>query len=103
MGIVIRTEINPDTEQQVIEQISPKSDTYTFDELYKIIGCSMIELVGLKIDGVEKVMVIDEEGTMGNKEPNKDATAVLWESNPAHKGFTYLLGDVAIVDSNLID
>ena len=103
MGIVIRTEINPETGQQVIEQISPKSDTYTFDELYKITGCDMIQLVGLEIDGVAKVMVVDEEGTMNNKAPNIDATAVLWEYNPAHRDFTYLLGDVAVVDSNLID
>ena len=103
MGIVIRTEINPETGQQVMEDISPEGDTYTLGELYKITRCNMIELVRLEIDGVEKLMVVDEEGMMRNKPTNNAATDVLWENNPVHRNFTVLLGDVAIIDNHEVN
>ena len=103
MGIVIRTETNPETGQQVMEDISPGDDTYTLDELYEITKCSMIQIVRLEIEGERKIMVVDEEGMMTGKQPNNAATAVLWENNPAHKGFTILLGDVAVIDPDQLN
>ena len=103
MGIVIRTERNPDTGQQVMDEINPEGDTYTLQELYNICRCDIIQILRVNVDGMDKLMVVDEEGMMTGKQPNNAATDVLWEGNPNHRNFTVLLGDVAIIDDNQLN
>jgi hypothetical protein len=100
MGIVIRTEKNPDTGQQAMDEIHPTDDSYTLQELYDIIGCDIIEVLNIEVDGQRKLLIADENGMYNEKPPNEAATSVLWESNPAHRGFTILLGDIAFIDTN---
>ena len=103
MGIVIRTEMNPETGQQVMDEINPEGDEYTLEELYEICGCQWIQVLRIQVDGLQKIMILDEEGQMNRKQPNKAATEVLWEGNPEHRGFTVLLGNVAIIDDNQLN
>ena len=103
MGLVIRTEINEETEQQVIEDIVPKGQFYKLEELYDICKCTYVTTLPVMVDGVKKLMIMDEEGDLRGKPPNNAATRILWEGNQAHKGFTILVGDVAIIDSKELD
>jgi hypothetical protein len=98
MGIVIRTEINPETGQQVMDEINPKGHTYSTDELCEINGCDYIEILYINIDGVRKIMAFDEEATFKpDPQYNAAATEVLWEGNVAHRGHTPLYGTVAVI------
>ncbi len=103
MGLVIRTEINEETEQQVMEDISPKGQFYELEELYEICGCTYVTTLPVMVDGFEKLMVMDEEGELRGKPKNIEATRILWEGNVKHKGYTILVGDVAIIDPNELD
>ena len=45
------------------EFVEPKNGTdYTFEEVYKLINCSMIEIV--RIEGTTSLLLVDEEGLM---------------------------------------
>ena len=103
MGLVIRTEINEETEQQVMEDISPKGQFYELEELYEICGCTYVTTLPVMVDGFEKLMVMDEEGDLRGKPPNHEATRILWDGNIKHKGYTILVGDVAIIDPKELD
>jgi hypothetical protein len=98
MGIVIRTENNPDTGQQVMDETHPAGDSYTLQELYDIIRCDIIQVLNIEVDGISKLLIADENGMYNEKPPNEAATRVLWESNPEHRNFTLLLGDIAFID-----
>lgn len=98
MGTVVRTEINPDTGEQTIDEINPEGESYTLEELYAIISCDIIQMLSIKVDGIDKLLIADENGMWNKKPPNRAATMTLWESNPAHRDFTILLGDIAFIE-----
>ena len=86
-----------------MEDISPKGQFYELEELYEICGCTYVTTLSVMVDGLEKLMVMDEEGDLRGKPPNHAATRILWDGNVKHKGYTILVGDVAIIDPKELD
>ena len=77
----------------------------TFKELYRLMSCTMIEIVqGYNQDVSNRTfdMYIDEEGKFNSmKYPNKRATAAwyTWQSRTGHQSLPgdNIVGDVAII------
>lgn len=77
-----------------VTEITPKNNkTFELEELQKYVG-GYIEIVNTN-DG--RIMVIDEEGKLNNKDENSKATYLF--ENP----FDIIVGDVVVCDSKLID
>lgn len=53
-----------------VEQVLPKGNAFTLEELYGLLSCSMVEI--LPMGGIW--LVVDEEGWQNRKEPNKLAS-----------------------------
>ena len=67
---------------------------YSFEEIYKLIGCDCVDLVHLA-DRVH-VMVVDDNGLLFHKPVNREATLLYWEKCGGPTP-TPIVGDVVIV------
>ena len=57
-------------------QIPLEDRKYSFEEIYKLINCTCVDLVHLA-DGV-RVMVVDDNGLLLRKPVNQAATLLYW-------------------------
>jgi|TARA_B100001094_G_scaffold250781_3_gene248431 hypothetical protein len=83
----------------VTEPIDVKPEngkTFTLQELYKIIDCSMVEFVYLD----KYIMIIDEEGKLNNKSVNDVATYHFRKLTNEHD---YIVGNALICDRSEIN
>lgn len=58
------------------KEISPEKKKFSLEELYKIIGCDLVERCNAK-DG--RVIIVDEEGLLKELEYNSKATELMAE------------------------
>lgn len=59
-----------------LKHIKPKNGKYfTNEELYKLIGCSLIEIIHIG-EGTNTIMVVDEEGAINGSVLNKRVSSV---------------------------
>tara|TARA_R110001606_G_scaffold397937_1_gene575776 strand:+ start:2206 stop:2481 length:276 start_codon:yes stop_codon:yes gene_type:complete len=82
-----------------VEAIDVKPEngsTFTLQELYKIVDCSMVEF--LYIDGY--IMIIDEEGKLNNKSVNDVAT---YHYRKHSKNHDYVVGNALVCDRSEIN
>lgn len=82
-----------------VVEIQPKNGgDFTLDELYEHIGCRSIDI--LRLD-TKRLMVLDDEGKLAEKEVNSNATMIadvsgvipLWDC---------IVGDVIICDNDMV-
>lgn len=77
--------------------VTPKNGTnFTLEELYKLIGCDMIEVVYPLYDS-NIIIVIDEEGKLKGKDINYAAT-IMWGG----AGYDALVGDVIVCHISML-
>jgi hypothetical protein len=68
------------TDGTTVEVQPENGSDFQLGELYRLIGCDMIEVVQLpRRDG--EIMVIDEEGKLTNQPRNASASRIAWYSN----------------------
>lgn len=84
--------------KEIIQEVLPKQEKWTIEEMRNLIGCKYIKIVHLSD---KKSMVVDEEGMLNNKEINDYATFVL---RTALKQLCQpIVGNVLIINSNSIE
>jgi len=73
-------------------EVQPKNGTdFQLDELYKLLGCEMIEFV-VPRSQPGCILIIDEEGKLRAREPNLHATILA-----SHSGLNdYIVGDALL-------
>ena len=77
-------------------EIEPENGSnFRLQELYKILNCSLIELVGTK-DG--RLIILDEEGKLQNKSINTKATKLY-----KYGERDVIVGDVVICNNKQIE
>ena len=92
MNILIR-------ENGDVEEFLPKGEKFTLDELYEAVDGDMIQC----LYGKGCIFVCYEEAWLKQKKNNPKATEMLWEMIPAHRGFNYFVGPVALIETKLFD
>lgn len=80
---------------QPIDVKPENGKTFTLEELYKIVDCSMVEFIYLK----EYIMIIDEEGKLNNKSVNDVATYHFRKLTEQHD---YIVGNALVCDRSEI-
>tara|TARA_B100000780_G_C20731712_1_gene290749 strand:+ start:106 stop:381 length:276 start_codon:yes stop_codon:yes gene_type:complete len=70
--------------------------TFTLQELYNIVGCSMVEFLYIG----SYIMVIDEEGKLNNKSVNDIATYHFRTNSKTHD---YIVGNALVCDRSEIN
>ena len=70
---------------------------FKLQELYKKIGCKLIEVVSLN-DGW--IMIIDEEGKLNDKPVNNIGTAYLRQTRHTQD---YIVGDIVLCPSEMLE
>lgn len=76
-----------------------KKNGFTLDEIYELLGCSMIEHISV-LNGKEEHMIVDEEGKLKEgwtERINAEATRIFDKSYGA--GWDVVVGDVLMCSS----
>lgn len=79
-------------------EVHPRAGTFTLQELYEHVGCSLVEHVGLA-DGRD--MWVDEEGKLDRKPVNEAATVLLHQAGG--QLHDVVVGDVLITTDVEVD
>lgn len=83
-----------------VMEIEPKNGRdFKLDELYKLLQCSLVEVINLNQDDI---MVVDEEGKwVSNNIVNVNATKCAQE-NQAITSWDYIAGDAIVCNRKMI-
>ena len=77
--------------------IEPRNGTdFTFEELYPIMECDMIEIIRLP-DG--RIMLLDEEGNWSDKPTNERATVLAYNALTMGRG---IVGHTVVCEDSMI-
>ena len=87
---------------EIKEHIVQGDDGPNFKDMYKLLGCNMIEITGCRVGGKNYEMYIDEEGRFKDSNgvnPTASHYFIDWLSNQGRVArVANIVGDAAVVD-----
>jgi len=87
---------------EIKEHIVQGDDGPNFKDMYKLLGCNMIEITGCRVGGKNYEMYIDEEGRFKDDNgvnPTASHYFIDWLSNQGRVArIANIVGDAAVVD-----
>ncbi len=91
--------LKPDGQVQEIEPLN--GETFSLEELYRLLGCELIEIVHLHAS--DDLLVIDEEGKFAQcPEFNRTATEIA-RRHRAIVQYDYIVGKALLCNSDMIE